>query len=230
MPAQNDRSGVPADAGAKPESARQRWRRFRRAARAGTRLLLDQLADGDPEQTVHLGDLMTGLGPRAFGVLLLLAIPPAFVPGVASAISSPIAVLIGLQLAVGLKRPWLPRWLAERGPQRKVLVKFDRWFAPWLERIERWIKPRAQMLLDHRLAGLLTGLLLVALGILLALPIPMTNALFGILLLLFALALLERDGRLLLLAWLTGLAAVLVFGALSGSLATWLGDWLARFR
>lgn len=211
------------------ESQRQRWRRFRRAAHSGTRSLLDQLAIGDPEQTVELGDLLTGLGARAFGVLLLLAIPPSFVPGVATAISSPIAILVGLQLLIGLKRPWLPQWLARRGPQRKVLVKFDKWFAPWFNRSERWIKARRQMLLDHRLANLFTGILLVLLGILLALPIPMTNALFGVLLLLFALALLERDGNLMLLAWLAGTVAVIVFGILSGSLVAAASHWVGRW-
>ena len=38
------------------------------------------------------------------------------------------------------------------------------------------------------------------------------------LLLLFALALLERDGALLLAAWIAGAIAVVVFGFLSGNL------------
>jgi hypothetical protein len=51
------------------------------------------------------------------------------------------------------------------------------------------------------------------------LPIPLTNYLFGALLLLFALALLERDGALLLVAWGAGAIAVAVFGVLSGKFA-----------
>ena len=39
-----------------------------------------------------------------------------------------------------------------------------------------------------------TGLLLVMLGLLLALPIPFTNYVFGVLMLLFVFSLLERDG------------------------------------
>jgi len=58
------------------------------------------------------------------------------------------------------------------------------------------------------------------LGILLALPIPFTNYVFGVLLLMFALALLERDGVLMLIAWAAGGAAVVVFGLLSGELVT----------
>jgi hypothetical protein len=61
--------------------------------------------------------------------------------------------------------------------------------------------------------------LLVLLGALLSLPIPFTNYLFGALLLLFALALLERDGALMAVAWVAGAACVGVFGLLSGKFA-----------
>ena len=65
------------------------------------------------------------------------------------------------------------------------------------------------------------------LGILLALPIPFTNFLFGALLLLYALALLERDGALMLMSWVAGVVAIYIFGAVSGNLAAMLWAWAA---
>lgn len=209
-----------------PGSRRRRWRSWRRAAERGTRALLDQLAEGDPDDQLRLGDLLTGLGRRAFGVLLFLAIPPSFIPGVAGVISSPIVVLVGVQLMGGLRRPWLPKWLAARGPHRSVLIKFDRWFAPWLARLEKAIKPRMTALLDRRMASILSGAILVLLGLLLALPIPLTNGIFGALLLLFALALLERDGALMIVAWVAGAISIAVFGVLSGNLAAMAARWI----
>jgi hypothetical protein len=84
------------------------------------------------------------------------------------------------------------------------------------------------VVLDHRIAGIFTGLLLILLGLLLSLPIPLTNYLFGGLLLLFALALLERDGALMLVGWIAGAIAVAIFGVLSGNLATVAAHWLDR--
>ena len=49
---------------------------------------------------------------------------------------------------------------------------------------------------------------------------------FGGLLLLFAFALLERDGRLMAIAWIAGAAAVAVFGVLSGQLAAMAARWV----
>ena len=84
-------------------------------------------------------------------------------------------------------------------------------------------------MLDHPLATLFTGLLLVLLGLLLSLPIPFTNFVFAMLLLAVALALLERDGRLMLAGWIAGSLSVLVFGILSGELATYAAWWIDHF-
>lgn len=189
---------------------------------AGTRALLDALATGDPDEVLPLGAVFAGLGKRSFGMLLFVCVLPAFIPipGVGGAISGPLVILVGLQLLIGLRTPWLPRFIARHGPHRHLMMRFRNRLAPWLTRLERVVRPRNPVLLDHRLATPVTGLLLTVLGLLLSLPIPFTNYLFGVLLLLFALALLERDGRLMLVAWAAGAVAVTVFGVLSGQLAT----------
>jgi hypothetical protein len=194
---------------------------------SGTRALLDALAQGDPDETVTLRDLLAGLNRRAFGMLLFASVLPAFIPiPIGGAISGPLVMLIGVQLAIGMRRPWLPNFLATRGPHRHALARFDRMISPWLARLEHLIRPRLPVLLDHRLAGVVTGLLLVLLGLLLSLPIPLTNYLFGGLLLVFALALLERDGVMMLVAWIAGAIAVTMFGFLSGNLAAQAGRFL----
>jgi hypothetical protein len=184
------------------------------------RALLDAWTLGDPAETLRLRDMLAGLGRRAFGMLLFVATLPAFIPiPIGGAISGPLVMLIGVQLLIGRREPWLPRFMAGRGPHRHSLARFDRLVGPWLARLERWVRPRLPQLLHHRAAAAFTGLLLVLLGALLSLPIPFTNYLFGALLLLFALALLERDGALMAAAWGAGGACVAVFGLLSGKFA-----------
>ncbi|MCD9029708.1 exopolysaccharide biosynthesis protein [Luteimonas sp. BDR2-5] len=197
---------------------------------ASTRELLAAMASGDPGDPLRFRDLLTGLGRRAFGMMLFVATLPAFipVPGVGGAIGGPLVVLVGVQLLIGLRRPWLPRLLGERGPHRSALQRFEIRLEPWFRRLERVSRPRMQALLDGRLATMCTGLLLVLLGVLLALPIPFTNYVFGALLLAFALALLERDGALMLIAWGGGSVAIAFFGILSGALATAATEWLGR--
>ena len=186
----------------------------------GLRSLLDGYTAGDPGELLPLKVLLAGLGRRAYGMLLFVATLPAFIPiPIGGAISGPLVVLIGVQLLWGRRRPWLPRFLASRGPHRHALARFYRLVSPWLARLERLVRPRLPVLLHYRAARVFTGLLLVLLGLLLALPIPLTNYLFGAILLLFALAMLERDGALMLVAWACGSTAVASFGLASGKLA-----------
>ena len=136
----------------------------------GTRAILDALLDGDATEPPDLRDLFDGLGRRGFGMLLFVAALPAFIPiPVGGAVSGPLVVLIATQLLVGLRKPWLPAFIAERAPRRQALARFERIVDPWLRRLERLVRPRLPAVLDHRLGTAFTGLLLLLLGLLLAL-------------------------------------------------------------
>lgn len=202
----------------------------RKPPAASARAVLTALAAGPEEEVVTLGSVIEGLGGSLFGMLLFIATLPAFlpIPGVAGALSGPLVSLIGLQLLVFMRRPWLPRMIADRGPRRGTLARFEHRVSPWLQRLERVVRPRLPAMIDHPLATFATGLLLLLLGVLLALPIPFTNYVFGALLLGFALALLERDGALMLIAWAAGVAAIAFFGITGGALAALASDWIGR--
>ncbi|MGN0864098.1 MAG: exopolysaccharide biosynthesis protein, partial [Stenotrophomonas koreensis] len=92
----------------------------------GIRTLLAMASQGDGEQHLHIQDVLGGLAQGAFGMFLLLAILPAFIPlpGVAGALSGPLVMLIGGQMLVGLRSPWLPAPIARRGPRRRTLHRF----------------------------------------------------------------------------------------------------------
>ena len=186
----------------------------------GIRTLLAMFDQGDPAEHLPLGQILKGLEESAFGVFLFVAILPSFIPipGVGGAISGPLVFLIGVQLLFGMSRPWLPGFIARRGPRRGTMHKFLGKISRPLQRLDRMLKPRLSLLVVPRLARMVTGLLLLLVALLLSLPIPFTNYLFGFQLLLFALALIERDGALMLFNWLGAIAAGVFFGLGSGQL------------
>lgn len=199
------------------------------AAGNGIARLLQSFAHGDPRERLTMDRLLQGLGRTAFGMFLFVSILPGFIPipGAGGMISGPLVVLIGLQLLVGLRRPWVPGFIGRRGPQRGTMARFCRRITPWMNRLEHLVRPRLQVLTGNRMANALTGVLLIALGVLLALPLPMTNYLFAGTLLLYSLALMERDGALLLVLWLVSIAALLSMALLSERLVVLDGDWLS---
>ncbi|WWW37196.1 exopolysaccharide biosynthesis protein [Stenotrophomonas rhizophila] len=197
----------------------------------GIRTLLAMFDHGDPEERLLLGKILQDLQQSAFGVFLFVAILPAFIPipGVGGAVSGPLILLIGGQMLFGLRRPRLPKFIANRGPKRGTMHRFLARIDRPLRRLDTLLKPRLPALLVPLPAHALTGLLLILVAVLLSLPIPFTNYLFGFQLLLFALALLERDGMLMLLNWIGALAAVLFFGFSSGQLVSYTVEQAQRW-
>ena len=194
------------------------------AAEAPRRLRLDELLrelgahDGEqpPPRAdgITVGELVDKAAEAGFGflvgVLTLIAIPFF---GLSTPFGLAVA-LVGVQLAIGLRRPWLPG----RARRRELsMTMLDRVLG-LLARRTRWLskstRRRYERILAPRLVGL--GIVLLGLGLALPLPIPGSNMIFLIPLFVYAVGLLERDGVWVLLGHLGTLidmTLLVVFGA-----------------
>jgi hypothetical protein len=228
MQREDTSSDEPQDAPTAPDAAESaaehdHARRRRFASRASrTSDLLRELGDTPGDPKLRFSELIGSFGERAFGVLLLIVLLPVFIPvpfGV-GAIAGPLISLVALPMMFGAQRPWLPRWLKNRGMQRETLKRFVARHGKSLSRIERVCKPRWDFMLG-RGARLFTGLLLVILGLSLALPIPFTNYPFGLIILFYVMALIEHDGLLMAIGWILGLAQIVALALLSGGAVNW---------
>jgi hypothetical protein len=188
-----------------------------------TRGLVDELAIGNPDEELSFGELLDRFSERSFGLFLLLVMLPTFIPipvGV-GALSGGLASLIGLQFLARLEHPWMPKWVANYKIHRHRITSFRDRMGKWLGRLERLTKPRYTGVFTHRAAHAFTGLLLVVLGVLLCLPIPLTNYPFGLILLAFSIALIERDGALMLIAWALGIAEIAAVAGFGNQMVAW---------
>lgn len=174
-----------------------------------TRRLIDAIAE-EGAATPSFGELLDRFRERAHGLFLLVAVLPAFLPlpAGAGAISGPLVMFAGLQMLFLAEHPWLPAWLRRRTVDARHLRRFQQRLSRPLEWLERISRPRWAWFFDHAGARAFTGLLLIVLGFLLALPIPLTNYPFGLVLVVYAVALIERDGRSMALAWGLGLLQI----------------------
>jgi hypothetical protein len=189
------------------------------AAPAGAAARQDVLTVGDIIDLASEG----GFG-FLIGLLALIAIP-------FFGLSTPFGLaisLIGAQLMVGRARPWLP----ERARRRALsMAMLDR-VAGLLERRTRWLarstRRRWESLIMPRAIGL--GVVLLALGLAMPLPIPGSNIVFLAPLLIYAIGLLERDGVWIAVAHaclLTDLVLMGVFGGAIWIVLQQLGRWLS---
>ena len=125
---------------------------------------LEQWLGSDQPKT--LGNITELFGPRSFALVfvLLMALPALPVPtGGATHVFEVVTMLVALQLVVGRRCIWLPaRWqrLQLAGPTRQKLLTALLRRIRWLERFSR---PRATSLFDHRATTSAFGLLVFAL-------------------------------------------------------------------
>ena len=168
---------------------------------------------------MSLGELVEGFGERAFGLMVVMATLPAFIPSPvgAGAIAGPLVVFLGAQMLAGRVHPWLPRRLRERQLARESVRRFMDRLGHWLEKVERITRPRADAI--ARGAGWrVTGALMAGHGVALSLPVPLTNYPFAFVLVILAIALIERDGIVVAACWFLMLASMAIVTLFGGAL------------
>lgn len=160
-------------------------------------LLLD-LCRAWPAERISIGDLMTALGDRGYGLLMLaLALPnliPAPLPGLSGVLGTPI-ILLALMMLLGYPQPVLPRVIRERTVPRAAMEAVLARAQPWLMRLERFVRP-GTLRLPHRGVEIAAALLLGINATLLALPIPFGNPAPALAIVVMSVALVEADRRL----------------------------------
>lgn len=173
----------------------------------------------EPGEVVTVGAIATAFGVRAHGVVLLLAAMIGFLPSPVGAgtLAGALALVAALQMLAGRERTWLPRRLRDHAIERARLAAFLDRRGRWLRRLERLAQP-SLIELFRRPWTQVAGLVVAIHAVVIALPVPFTNYPLSALLLLVAIALIEDDGRLLLIGLASMLAAALLIAGIAGGL------------
>ncbi|GAB2799773.1 exopolysaccharide biosynthesis protein [Halomonas shantousis] len=180
---------------------------------------LHQAGDTHADDEVHvsIGTMLSAVGHRSFGALLLvpgllLFSPLSGIPGLPTLCGVLVALIAG-QLLAGRSHFWLPQWLLKRSVPRKRFLRATLFLQPWARRVDRFIKPRLKIL-THGPAKPLVAI--ICLVIALSMPplelIPFANSLSGAALSAIGLGLIARDGALLavtLALYLVGLGILI---------------------
>ncbi len=172
---------------------------------------LIEIVEAFPAEEMTLQDLMDGLGERSFGFVLLLfgvlsAI--AIVPGLATVTAVPL-LFFGLQMFVGYRTPWLPKFISERSFAKTDLLATVQRAVPAMRWVETICKPRL-LFLTGRFAESPLGLLVFILAVVIALPGPGTNFAPGVAIAFMAIAIIERDGLMVLVGMIASVVALYI--------------------
>ena len=200
-----------------------------RARTPRTSQVLRRLLEEHPDDSFTVEQICTALGASAFGTSLLVFSAPELlplpVPGLSAAVGVPTA-LVSAQMAAGYREIRLPSWILQRSVQRQALAGAIRAVLPVLERAERAVRPRGVRWVAHPLTRRFLGVFLFLLALAIALPAPITNSPPAIAVFVTALGLAERDGLIVALGVLLGLASLLLLAAAGFGVVTLVRRWL----
>jgi hypothetical protein len=185
--------------------------------------LLSGLAGNGTSTHITVREIVEALGNRGFALLLVvLGLPNCLpMPPPIPLIAGLLILFVGVQMLIGLRRPWLPKRVLDYRATRQSTQNLMARAAPWLQKMERFAKPRLALLstdLGYRIHAVLV--LVFAIALLFALPfigqIPL-----GIAICLIGLGMVERDGALTIAACFFGAIGLFfsigfVFAVLSG--------------
>lgn len=188
---------------------------------------LAQLAESADGDTVTLRWILEQLHERAFGLFLLILALPCCIPflyGVPQVVALPL-MFISAQLLLGRTSPWLPERLGARTVSKAGLEKLSDRAGPWLRRIEAISRPRLAALTRKPLDRAV-GVALVIFSASILVPLPGTNTVPGFAVVVVAMGLLQRDGILVILGGLLGIAwiASLIFAG--ATLVSLIRGWI----
>jgi hypothetical protein len=154
----------------------------------------------DASDGLTIAEMLDATAHAGFGFvaafLALIAIP--FV-GLSTPFGLAVA-FVGVQILVGKQRPWLP----ERIRRKQVSVHALDTMTRWLTRMTRWMTylvrarwPRMTSAAGFKAVGI--GLVIQGLGLALPIPVPGSNLIFLVPILIYAIGVLDDDGLLVAL-------------------------------
>lgn len=178
--------------------------------RTPTSAVLDDLLGDAPAAQVTLDWLMSRLGDRSFGVVLLLFAVLGLLPGV-SAIAGVLLALPASQMILARPGPVFPRRVTARRFEIRRLARMVRRIAPVLRWLERFVRPRWTT--PFEATKRVVGAVVLLLGGTLLAQVPLSNVPSALAIMLIAFAYLEEDGILLCVGLAAGLAILAVIAA-----------------
>lgn len=172
--------------------------------------ILEQIA-ARPGRKVSVADLLDTFGDRAFGALMFVFAAPLVLPmppGVSALLGAPL-IFVTAQWMLGRKTLWLPKVLLNRTISKSDFRQLSVKLKPYLEKLERRLRPRLTFMYNP-VGDRLVGLLCFVLALIVFLPIPFGNMLPSLAIAAFAIGGAERDGVAAIVGWFIAILSIAV--------------------
>jgi hypothetical protein len=175
-----------------------------------TQVIEDVVNKSDSDR-ILVSDLVEAMETIGFGFVMtifsLCAIVP--LPPPAPSIMALPLVIFSAQLMLGYQAPKLPKVFAKRSVKRSTVAMLVQKSSPYLRKIERILRPRLSFMISNT-AERVIGFLSLVFSLFVLLPMPLSNFIPGLGILIISLGLLGKDGLFVICGMIVGLIGAIV--------------------
>lgn len=171
-------------------------------------ILEDIKFNNSDKKYITIEEIQRYLNQIGFYLLIIffsfpLALPLPYPPGFTTIVGIPL-LFFSLQMLIGRKSPWLPKWLGKRRiSTQKFSLLIDK-AMPYVKKIEKIFRPRMKIIAENNIVEKVVILLSCIFSAYIILPLFIVNHIAGAGILLMFLALLNKDGMMIIVGIVVG--------------------------
>jgi hypothetical protein len=176
-----------------------------------TTQLIEDVVKKSSSDRVPIRDLIDAMDSVGFGLAIMIfafgiiiPLPPPF----PSIISIPL-VIFSLQMIAGYSAPKLPKKFANLSVKRSVLATLAQRSGPYISKVERILRPRL-LFMTSALGERIVGIFIFLFASFILLPIPLSNFIPGVGILIISFGLIGKDGLVVISGMVVGAAGVAI--------------------
>lgn len=176
-----------------------------------TTQVIEDVVNSSSSDRIPFQDLVHAMDSVGFGLVMMIfafgiiiPTPPPF----PSIISIPL-VVFSMQMMIGYQAPKLPKKFAKLTVKRSVLAMLVKKSSPYIRKVERILQPRL-LFMTSNIADRIVGFFVLLFSSFVLLPMPLSNFIPGLGVLIISFGLLGKDGLVIILGIFVGLAGIAI--------------------
>lgn len=176
-----------------------------------TTQVIEDVVNKTSSDRVPIKDLVDAMDSIGFGLAIMIfafgiiiPLPPPF----PSIISIPL-VIFSMQMIAGYGSPKLPKRFANLSVKRSVLAMLIKRSSPYIRKVEKILKPRLSFM-TSAIAERIIGAFILIFATFILLPMPLSNFIPGLGILIISFGLLGKDGLVVILGMLVGVSGIAI--------------------
>lgn len=176
-----------------------------------TTQVIEDVVNSSSSDRIPFRDLVSAMDSVGFGLVMMIfafgiiiPTPPPF----PSIISIPL-VVFSMQMMIGYQAPKLPQKFSKLTVKRSVLAMLVKKSSPYIRKVERILRPRL-LFMTSNIADRIVGFFVLLFSSFVLLPMPLSNFIPGLGVLIISFGLLGKDGLIIILGILVGLAGIAI--------------------